>query len=51
VGSCDLQRKLLEDNARMLCMPCCEQDPDTPTEFGFKATTYFKTICSAIAQL
>jgi hypothetical protein len=40
--SCDLRRKLLEDNARILCMPCCEQDTDTPTEFGYNPTTYIK---------
>jgi hypothetical protein len=37
-----LRRQLLDDNARMVCLPCCEQDPDTPSHFGYNPTTYFR---------
>jgi hypothetical protein len=40
--SCDLRRKLQEDNARMVCMPCCQQDPESQTEFAYNPTTYFR---------
>jgi hypothetical protein len=39
--SCDLRRKLQEDNAQMMCGPCCQQDPEGQTEFAHNPTTYF----------
>jgi hypothetical protein len=40
--SLDLRRKLQQDNARMVCISCCEQDPDMATHFGYNPTTYFR---------
>jgi hypothetical protein len=40
--SLDLRRKLQQDNARMVCISCCEQDPDMATHFGYNPTTYLR---------
>jgi hypothetical protein len=40
--SCDLRRKLQEDNAWMVCMHCCQQEPENQTEFAYNPTTYFR---------
>jgi hypothetical protein len=52
VESCDLRRKLLEDNARMLCMPCyCSRTRTSQLSWDTTQPPTSKTVFSVIAQL
>jgi hypothetical protein len=37
--------KLLEDNARMVCMPCCQQDPERQTDHNRRCVDTFPGQC------